>query len=104
MEGGNKMMKVFLSPQLNETRKFNHELGVDFLRSTLFDENGEILGVDEFDFQGFADGELDYIETTLAFTPIIKAYRINGVLHLELLNFIGTDATEEEKFPVWKEV
>lgn len=63
--------------------------------------NGES---DTFDFSQFADGHVDNIETTLPFNPIISAERVDGVLYVELLNFIGEDATENEKFPKWQEV
>lgn len=61
---------------------------------------------DIFDFSGFPDGRTDssMVETILAHNPIISAERVDGILSVELLNFISEDATEEEKFPEWIEV
>lgn len=65
---------------------------------------------DSFDFSGLPDGKLDVydmdtkqslIETELEVIPIMNATKENGVLSVELLNFIGADATEEERFPQW---
>ena len=49
---------------------------------------------------------VDYsmIETVLEYNPILKATKVDGILSVELLNFISEDATEEEKFPEWIEV
>lgn len=67
----------------------------------------EFDGVSEiFDFEGFPDGEMDsfLVETALKYNPIISAKKVDGILSVELLNFISEDATEEEKFPEWIEV
>jgi hypothetical protein len=60
---------------------------------------------DEFDFSQFKnDGEVDVfsVETTLPFNPIISAVRTDGVLHLQLINFVSYD--EENMIPDWIEV
>lgn len=67
---------------------------------------------DEFDFSEFPEGVLDFdyinnttrIDTILEINPIVSAKRENGVLWVELLNYIDEDATEEERFPEWFEV
>lgn len=70
---------------------------------------------DEFDFSDLPDGELQLsefvdgnhiprMETTLEENPILFAKRENGVLWVELLNFISENATEEERYPDWIEV
>jgi len=62
---------------------------------------------DTFDFTGLPDGEIDTeqeIETTLPACPIISARRVDGILHLELLNWIGKDAPNESRFPEWMEL
>lgn len=59
---------------------------------------------DTFDFTGLPDGEIDTeqeIETTLPACPIISARRVDGILHLEMLNWIGSDAPRESRFPEW---
>jgi len=92
-------MKIYLSPQVNNGEKFNYNF------------NGEIITVnykninDTFDFTTFPEGaEFMGIETTLVIDPIVNVKRENGVLFVTLLNFINSDATEEEKFPDWMEV
>jgi hypothetical protein len=59
---------------------------------------------DVFNFSGMPDGSAVNIETILPVKPIVNAERVNGVLSVELLNFIDHDATEQEKFPTWQEV
>lgn len=59
---------------------------------------------DIFDFTGLPDGIANGIETSLPVNPIISAERENGTLSVVVLNFIGEDATQEEKFPEWQEV
>lgn len=57
-----------------------------------------------FDFSDFPDGKAENIETSLPINPIISAERKEGILHVELVNFIAEDATEEERFPDWQVV
>lgn len=90
-------MKILYSPQQN-----NEKISYSF--------NGEIITAsyknvtDTFDFTGLTDGISVGVETTLEINPIINAERINGILQVELINFIGADATEDEKYPIWQEV
>ena len=65
--------------------------------------NGE---TDTFDFSDLPDGRLepDEVATSLPINPIVLAEKKDGVLSVELLNFIRVDATDEEKFPEWFEV
>ena len=91
------MMRVLFSPQRDD-RKINYTFGNDTITS-------EIDGVtDIFDFTQMPDGEMVEVETTLPINPIISARRVDGVLEVILLNFIGPDATENEKYPDWVEV
>jgi len=61
---------------------------------------------DTFDFSAMPDGQaiMQEIETILPVNPILFAKRESGVLWLELLNYIGPDANEAERFPEWQEV
>lgn len=67
---------------------------------------------DIFDFFGMPEGELktNYltgetdIETVLNVNPIVSAKKENGILSIELKNYILPNATEEEKFPDWIEM
>lgn len=70
-------------------------------------DNEENSCADTFDFTGLPDGELDKereVETVLPVCPIIFSKRVDGVLHLELLNWIGRDAPYESRFPEWVEL
>jgi len=75
--------------------------------------NGETITVkidnaeDVFDFSALPDGELntqEQIETVLPVNPIISAKRIDGILHLKLLNWLGPDAPYKSRFPDWIEL
>ena len=91
------MMRVLLSPQRAD-RKINYTFGQDIITAEL---DGK---TDTFDFSQMPDGEMVEVETTLPINPIISARRVDGVLEVILLNFIGPDATENEKYPDWVEV
>jgi hypothetical protein len=112
-------MKILYSPQRNDNG-FVYNFSGDIIEvtyevygmKTAKDEEGNVTeewGVietqtDTFDFSAMPDGEAGEITTTLPVNPIIKVRKINGELEAELLNFIGPDATEEERFPAWKVV
>lgn len=59
---------------------------------------------DVFDFSALPLGRLNNVTTTLPINPICNAERKDDGLHIELLNYIGFNASDEEKFPEWKEV
>lgn len=96
-------MKILFSPQVRDNEKVIYEFSEDVIKATH-------KGItDTFDFSGFGNGKLqlhdeetgeELIETELE-NPIINAERKDGVLHVELMNYIGFDATEEERFPEW---
>lgn len=101
-------MKIIYSPQRNDEilqYGFNgEEIHVIHMKPTgEVDEVGnptyDLIGEETFDFSQMPDGIMEEIETTLPINPIVSARRENGVLHVVLLNFIGDNATEEEKFP-----
>lgn len=95
-------MKIFLSPVVSETNKgrISYEYGEDKITVKVDDVE------DVFDFSGFPDGRVtgEDIRTDLEINPIISAERKDGELFVKLINFIGLDATEEERFPEWQEV
>lgn len=90
-------MRIFLSPQVSD-KSIEYEFGKDIIIATINSES------ETFDFSDFPDGKAENIETTLPINPIISAERKEGILHVELVNFIGEDATEEERFPEWQVV
>lgn len=91
-------MKVFFSPQVSE-RVLKYEFNNDVITATM---NGI---TETFDFSAMPNGVADSIESeAFDFNPVISARKENDILYLELINFIGKDATEEERFPEWFEV
>lgn len=93
-------MRVIKSPQirLDDTR-FTFACSGEVVTATLDGVS------DVFDFSGFPDGHMDssMVETILTQNPIISAERVDGLLSVEVINFIGEDASDEEKFPEWEE-
>lgn len=91
-------MKILYSPQVSD-RKLTYEFNNDVVTATL---NGV---TDTFDFSGMPDGIADSIESEVFdFNPILSAKKENNILYLELINYIGENATYEERFPEWFEV
>lgn len=96
------MIKVYFSPQ-----RADNQIEYSFCGETVTARIGEAENT--FDFSALPDGELnkeddESIETTLPVCPVISAKRINGILHLELLNWLGPDAPYESRFPEWVEL
>lgn len=92
-------MRVLYSPQFND----NERIKYTFEHDKVIAEKEKDIEV--FDFNGMPDGKAENIESDVfEFCPVLSAERKEGVLHLELLNFIGFDATEEEKFPEWIDI
>lgn len=93
-------MMILYSPQFN---LFGQKIFYTFEEDKVIAElDGK---VDTFDFSGMPDGKADSIESDiLGFSPVISAERVDNTLHLVLLNFIDSNATNEEKFPEWIEV
>ena len=60
---------------------------------------------DTFDFTNVV-GVLNMvsIRTTLTFNPIQKVERKNGTVEVTAINYIGQNATDEERFPHFQEV
>lgn len=95
-------MKVLLTPQRNDEK-------------IAYSYNGETVSATykgttcTFDFSSVLEGDLPIydingqllISNTLEINPISSVSRENGELSVTLLNFIGAEATDEEKFPQW---
>lgn len=97
-------MKILFTPVLSDAGRINYRFEEDTVIATF---NGVS---DTFDFSDFPDGKLqlldeeigeELIETTLEIQPIREAEIKDGVLYVKLLNYIGHEATEEERFPDW---
>lgn len=96
-------MKILFSPQVRDNERIIYEFTEDVIKATH-------KGItDTFDFIDFGDGKLqlrdeetgeDLIVTELE-NPIRSAERKDGVLYVELMNYIGADSTEEERFSDW---
>lgn len=96
-------MKVLMSPQVRfDGKKIQYEFGKDIIRAKF--NNKE----DVFDFSDMPDGVVELpmrdIDTILDINPIMSVRKEGGVLYIELMNCIDTNATEEERFPQWFEV
>lgn len=94
-------MNIYLVPQipLDTSERIIYEFEDSKIRATL---NGV---TEEYDFSMITHGVLDIIpeevETSLDIYPIISALKDEGGLHVELRNYIGTDAKYEENYPKW---
>jgi hypothetical protein len=91
-------MRVLLRPQVNDKAKIVYTFSSEVVTAIIDGDS------DVFDFTSMGDGNAVDIQTSLPYNPIINAERTNGILSVELLNFISSDATEIEKFPEWMEV
>jgi len=97
------MIKIYFSPQRSDN-KIEYSFNGEAVAARI----GE--AEDTFDFSALPDGELDRldeekrIETLLPVCPIVSAKRVDGTLHLKLLNWIGRDAPYESRFPKWVEL
>lgn len=97
------MIKVYFDPQRSD-----RQIEYSFCGEVVTVKIGEVE--DTFDFSILPDGELDRldeekrIETLLPVCPIVSAKRVDGTLHLKLLNWIGRDAPYESRFPKWVEL
>lgn len=92
-------MKVFYSPQVNMMQIISYQFNREIVTVTINNET------EQFDFSNLPDGKAENIESDIfEFCPVLSAERKDGMLYLELLNFISFDATEKERFPTWEEV
>lgn len=94
-------MKIKFSPQINE-RTLVYSFEEDVVKASLD-------GIEDiFDFSDMPDGKVgnphEDIKSILDTQIILSVERVKGELRVELLNFIGFDATYEERFPEWFEV
>lgn len=91
-------MKILKSPQRNDT-ELAYKFDGEEITATL---NGE---TDTFDFTNMPQGKATDFDTTLDPCPIKSAERdASGELWVELMNYIGPNATEAERFPEWEDV
>lgn len=91
-------MKILFSPQV-KTDKIGYKF-IDDKVTVTYDNMRE-----DYDFSGMPNGVADSIESEVFdFNPVLSAKKENDILYLELINFIGEDATYEERFPEWFEV
>ena len=88
-------MKIYKSPQVRlDDKRIDYSAKGDKLIVT-------VDGVsDTFDFTNVV-GVLDMasVRTTLTFNPIQKVERKNGNIEVTTINYIGQNATDEERFP-----
>ena len=92
-------MRIYKSPQVRlDDKRIDYSAKGDKLTVT-------IEGVsDTFDFTNVV-GVLNMVSvrTTLSFNPIQKVERKNGNIEVTTINYIGQNATDEERFPQYIE-
>jgi len=101
------VIKVKYSPQVS-----SNKIHYTFVGEKIIAKIDSV--VDTFDFSEFPDGELmivdnetgeDLIVTSLPINPIVSAKRVQGVLHVKLLNWVNADENDDTTlFPDWIEV
>ena len=92
-------MKILYSPQVREDfDKYNVDIQGEAITIQYHDKT------ETFDFTGMPNGVGEVKSEVFDFEPITSVKRVDGVLWVEILNFIGIDATYEERFPEWIEV
>ena len=93
-------MRIYKSPQVRlDDKRIDYSAKGDKLTVT-------IEGVsDTFDFTNVV-GVLNMsgVRTTLPFNPLQKAARKHGNIEVTTINYIGQNATDEERFPHFQEV
>jgi len=103
-------MRIKLSscrPHGTEEPRLTYEFDGNKITTTYTELNGDTDPItDTFDFTALPDGEanVDAIETALPINPIRSAKRVDGVLYVELLHYVGSNASVEEWCPEWQEV
>ena len=97
-------MKVKLSPQGRTTERVEYQYFEERIIADIYLLIGEER---EKELTETVYIDLSSIEIGVLYgdsTPLLNAKRDeNGELHIELLNYIGDDATQEDKFPEWFE-
>ena len=93
-------MRIYKSPQVRmDDKRIDYSAKGDKLTVS-------IEGVsDTFDFTNVV-GVLNMsgVRTTLPFNPLQKVERKNGNIEVTTINYIGQNATDEERFPHFQEV
>ena len=93
-------MRIYKSPQVRmDDKRIDYSAKGDKLTVS-------IEGVsDTFDFTNVV-GVLNMVSvrTTLSFNPLQKVERKNGTVEVTAINYIGQNATDEERFPHFQEV
>ena len=103
-------MQIYLSP-IRADQKLTYQFSGETITATYnnqteiydlsFVQEGQKIRPVERDETG---KEIIHMPTRFPVHPVISAKRENGVLYVELVNFIGKNASQEERFPQWKEV
>ena len=93
-------MRIYKSPQVRmDDERIEYSAKGDKLTVT-------IEGVsDTFDFTNVVGVlNMSAVRTALIFNPIQKVERKNGNIEVTAINYIGQNATDEERFPHFQEV
>lgn len=93
-------MRIYKSPQVRmNNERITYSANADKLTVT-------VEGVsDTFDFTNVVGVlNMSTVRTKLNVNPLQKVERKNGIIEVTAINYIGQDATEEERFPHFQEV
>lgn len=92
-------MKILYSPSYKLGSKFTYQFSAETITATYEGAS------DTFNLSSFSEGNIfQGIKTTLPYDPISYIERKNGILEVQLVNFIDDEATHEEQYPEWIEV
>ena len=91
-------MRVKLTPQYNPSHKISYTFGND---SFVAEMDGK---TDTFDFSKVSVLNTRQIKTSLPINPVVQVERVKGELFITLINYIGEDVTDKERFPQFLEV
>lgn len=101
-------MKILFTPQIPlDGDNISYMFNADSINIRVVYQG--VIYTDILDFKGLPNGKLDIydengnerIETDLPINVLLSAEKVNGELRVELLNWISSDASEEERFPDW---
>ena len=98
-------MKIFLSP-IRSDKEIEYQFQNETITVTLNGEQDtlDLSFIKEGHFEMLNEDGTPKLKTTLPQNPIISIKRQNGELWVVVANYLGKNATEEERFPDWIEV
>lgn len=103
-------MMIFKSPQVNDQERIHYQAMGDIIEVKAFNlvskiEDDEEIIVEELVSTTYFDlSNVEQDKLYIPQHPIGSVSKGGDILRVELLNYIGSDATEEERFPEWTDL